>query len=63
MGLFGFGNWNDEISSVRYWTSYRFFVRLHEHINFEGQTLTLSSDESNLHRLGWGDRASSIATF
>lgn len=62
MGLFGTENWNDEISSVRF-GGYYFMALLYEDIYFQGQTLTVSSNESNLHRLGWGDRASSIETY
>ncbi|WP_217225104.1 peptidase inhibitor family I36 protein [Desertibacillus haloalkaliphilus] len=59
MGIFG--NWNDEISSVAL-RGTRVAV-LHEHINMTGQSLTLFTDNTNLHNDGWGDRASSVETW
>lgn len=58
MGIFG--NWNDEISSVT--LSGTSMATLYEHINWEGQTLNLFRSERDLHRLGWGDRASAVST-
>ncbi|MGS2751249.1 hypothetical protein ACVAMH_31185 [Bacillus zanthoxyli] len=56
-----FGDWNDEISSVSMIGTN--ITVLYEHKNWAGATLTLTGSESDLHRLGWGDRASSIATW
>lgn len=56
-----FGDWNDEISSVSMIGTN--ITVLHEDKNWAGATLTLTGSESDLHRLGWGDRASSIETW
>ncbi|WP_088362908.1 hypothetical protein [Bacillus cereus] len=64
MGLFG--NWNDEISSIRRSITASSIVRVFEHINFTGQSLTLFGDGSieipSLVPMGWNDRISSITT-
>lgn len=64
MGLFG--NWNDEISSIRRSLSTSSILRVFEHINFTGQSLTLFGDGRieipSLVPMGWNDRISSITT-
>ena len=52
------GDINDDISSVRVPSGYR--VTLYEHDNYQGRTLTLTSDESCLVGRGFNDLTSSI---
>jgi hypothetical protein len=61
-GFLGFGDWNDEISSV---SQCRWDVSLFEHINFGGSQLWLRAgcNTPNLVELGWNDRASSIVNW
>jgi hypothetical protein len=52
--------WNDIISSVR---AQYYPIRLFEHINFAGSSLTVApwSEYNNLADLGWNDRVSSLS--
>jgi hypothetical protein len=59
LGLFD--DWNDKISSVKMDRT-RVCV-LYDHINWGGQTLTLTASARNLFPWGWNDRASSVATW
>ncbi|MGG1574508.1 hypothetical protein [Fictibacillus sp. NRS-1165] len=61
MGPISFSNWEDEISSVQMFGTRR--AELFEHTEWKGQELILFKDERDLHRLGWGDRASSIVSL
>ena len=61
VGMGIFGNWNDEISSVT--MSQISHVTLYEHINWEGQTLSLFREEPDLRTHGWNDRASGVAAY
>ncbi|WP_182813023.1 peptidase inhibitor family I36 protein [Bacillus sp. ME78] len=56
-----FEDWNDKISSFQ--MNNTRVTTLYEHINWEGQTLTMFGSVSNLRIYGWNDRASSIATW
>jgi hypothetical protein len=60
-GLFGLGDWNDIISSVR--LNGNFVCVLHDHIHYQGNSLTLFKDNKYLEALGWNDRTSSIETW
>ncbi|MFD3875506.1 hypothetical protein [Streptomyces sp. NPDC058623] len=65
------GSWNDEISSFKMVGTQ--VAELHEHVDYLGQSwskvLPYSAsgnyyyEEPNLHRYGWGDRASSVGTW
>ena len=35
-------------------------IILFEHIDFGGRSITITGDTTNLHKIGWGDRASSF---
>ncbi|MCX8027591.1 MAG: peptidase inhibitor family I36 protein [Thermodesulfovibrionales bacterium] len=51
-------NWNDAISSIKVGT--KVFVKVYEHVNYGGASKIFTSDNSNLHNVGWGDKISSF---
>lgn len=59
-GFLGLGDWNDVISSVH--VPWGRICVAHDHINWEGQSITLRWDviHTNLEQYGWNDRISSI---
>ena len=52
------GGKNNDISSVKVDPGYK--VTLYTGDNFQGGSLELTADRSNLHSIGWGDKTSSL---
>jgi len=50
--------WNDRVSSVKVKAGYK--VQLFQHINYGGNSVTLTGDTANLVSLGFNDAASSL---
>ena len=46
--------------SISWSASWAGEIILYEHSDFNGRSIIISSNISNLHRIGWGDRVSSF---